>query len=125
MKRLIVVLALFVFAACARHDDMPPPLSVTNPPMPQNLSVTTNDSQTFDLNWDIDDPSVVANYRIYTQVTIIGQTLPIEYQGSVDSNYAQVIFDAPVTGGTIVTFCVGSVTVENVESRLACATAEE
>ncbi len=125
MKRLIVVIALFVFAACARHDDMPPPLGVTGPPVPQNLTVTTADNQTFDLNWDVDDPSVVANYRIYTQVTVLGQPFPTEYQGSVDSNYAQVIFDTPATSGTVVTFCVASVTVENVESGLVCATAEE
>jgi hypothetical protein len=125
VKRLIIVITLFVFAACARHDDMPPPLSVTAPPEPQNLTVTTNDNQTFDLNWDVDDPSVVDHYAIYTQITVLGQQLPIEYQGDVDGTFAQVIFDAPITGGTEITFCVASVTIENVESRLVCAMAED
>lgn len=128
MKRQIVIalfLVSFLFSACARHDDMPPPLAVTTPPVPQNLTVTTVDNQTFDLNWDVDDSSVVDYYKVYTQVTVLGQPFPMEYQGDVESNYAQVIFDTPATSGTEVTFCVSSVTVENVEGQLACAMAEE
>lgn len=124
MKRLIVI-ALFVFAACARHDDLPAPLDVQVPPLPQNLSVSTADNQTFELDWDIDDPSAIDQYGIYTQITLLGQAFPLEYQGFVDTTYAQVIFDTPVTSGTAVTFCVTAVTVENVESSLACETYSE
>ncbi len=120
MKKLVVVLILML-SACARHDDLPPPLNVTVPPMPQDLVVETVDWITFTLSWNIADPSIVKEYRLYwrfasTSVELLPET--------VDTTTVSISVDPPIPAPGII-FCVSSVTTENVESSLVCGAAEE
>lgn len=116
VKRFIVILALVV-TACARHDDVPPPLEVMTPPTPKNLVVETVDQLTYDLSWEIDDPAVVKEYRIYSEYGTSGPQL----EGTTDTTTIQVISPVALSG---LVFCVSAVTLENVESALTCGTSE-
>ena len=116
MKKWIVIFVLFV-AACSKHDDVPPPLEVMTPPTPKNLVVETVDQLTYDLSWEIDDPAVVKEYRIYSEYGSSGPVL----EGTTDTTTIQVISPVAISG---LVFCVSAVTLENVESPLACATSE-
>jgi hypothetical protein len=115
-------------AACSRHDDLPPPLQLIDPPVPTNLTVETVDNITFFLTWDIDDPSVAREYYIYNQVEVLpGTWTPLtrlETSEPVDTTAVQIQTDdgLPIPGTA--TFCVSTVTIENVEGSKACATAE-
>jgi hypothetical protein len=115
-KTIAIFFALFV-AACATHEDLPPPLDVIDPPVPTNLQVQTEDLLTYDLAWTISDPSVVKEYRVYS--SFAGQTPVLE--GTTDQTSIQVVSPVAVEG---ISFCVSSVTIENVESRLICANPE-
>ncbi|UCH83441.1 MAG: hypothetical protein JSW50_13430 [Candidatus Latescibacterota bacterium] len=118
MSRLLLVISLsmVVLAACSRHDDPPPALPIVEPPQPTNFTVTTQDSVVYELSWDVDDPTVVSFYLLYSQVDIPFAGLQVD---TIPGTSAQVNLGLPLP----VTFCVSSVTFENVESLLTCATA--
>ncbi|UCG51260.1 MAG: hypothetical protein JSW58_13850 [Candidatus Latescibacterota bacterium] len=119
MKRLTPILVfVLVMAACSRHDsDLPQPLPIIEPPTPINFIVSTQDSIVYDLSWDVEDPSVVSYYRVYTQV-LIPYVEPQIDTTTVTSVHVDLGLPLPVG------FCVSSISVENVESRLNCATGE-
>ncbi len=127
MKRLIII-SILVLVACSRHDDLPPPLQLADPPVPTDLRVETVDNITFLLTWEIADTSVVREYWIYSQVEILpGATTPLERiatEESVDTTAVQIQTDDGLPLPGIATFCVSSVTIENVEGQKACAKAE-
>lgn len=120
MKRLVVVLILML-GACSRHDDVPPPLDVTVPPTPQDLVVETVDFITFTLTWNVSDPSIVREYRLYWRFE---STSPELLPETVDTTAVSISVDPPIPAPGII-FCVSSVTLENVESSLVCDAAEE
>ena len=107
------VLLIVVVSACARHEDLPAPLSLVTPPKP-DLIVSTVDSLTFNLTWSISDVSVVSYYRIYTMIPLLGTT--------VDETADETIMNATVGPlGVVVPgleFGVSSVTFQNVESAI-------
>jgi hypothetical protein len=108
---------LFV-AACARHDDsVPPQLPIVDPQQPTDFQVATQDSIVYDLSWSVADPTVVEFYVVYTQVLIPFFEAQID---TTSSTSAQVNLGAKLP----VQFCVSSVTFQNVESKLTCATIE-
>jgi len=116
LKKWIVIFVLLV-AACSKHDDVPPPLEVMTPPTPKNLVVETVDQLTYDLSWEIDDPAVVKEYRIYSEYGTSGPQL----EGTTDTTAIQVISPVALSG---LVFCVSAVTLENVESSLTCKASE-
>lgn len=116
MKKLLLI-GILVFCACAKHDDLPPAIDVIEPPVPADLTIQTTDFMTFQLSWTVDDPSVVAYYRIYSRFDFSSPAL--EDTSTVTS--VQVTSTIPIPG---VIFCVSTVTLENVESVLVCETAE-
>lgn len=98
---------------------MPPALDVLEPPVPFNFSVATDDHIAFELDWEVDDPSIVSYYRIYfaspyTTVALLDSTV---------STSATIVTEdgLPIRG---ITFCVSSVTTESVESRLVCQSSD-
>jgi hypothetical protein len=115
LKKLIVIAAL-VLSACARHDDMLPVLEVMEPPVPANLTIVTDDYITFQIAWDIEDPtSMVSYYRLWA-ATPYTSAAPLDT--TVLTSATIVTQDGlPIRG---ITFCVSSVTTENVESVLVC-----
>jgi hypothetical protein len=117
LKKLVVILGL-VLVACTQHDDLLPPIDVTEPPTPANLTVSTTDFVIYHLSWQIDDPSsVVKEYRVYSMVTGYAPVL----QGTTDTTAVEINAKVPVLG---VSFCVSTVTVDNVEGHLVCAAPE-
>jgi len=116
VKKLVVSIIL-VLVACAQHDDILPRLDVAEPPIPRNFLVETTDQITYHLSWEIDDPSIVKEYRVYSQ---FGTSSPV-LEGTTDTTAVEVNTQIPIPG---VSFCVSTVTVENVESHLTCASAE-
>ena len=116
MKKWFVIIGLLV-VACSEHDDVLPPIDVIDPPTPTNFQVETADLLTYHLSWDIDDPAVVKEYRIYSQYA----TSELVLEGTTDTTVVDVISPVAIEG---VVFCVSAVTVENVESHLACGTSE-
>jgi hypothetical protein len=123
LKRLLAIVALLALAACARHDDLPSALVVMEPPVPTDFTVSTDDRISFDLSWNIDDPqSIVSYYRFYVAVPPYMQVARLDTT-VVDRSVTLVTEDGlPAPWG--MTFCVSSVTTENVESRPACLTAD-
>ena len=118
MKRALFVICLLFVAACSRHDDsVPPLLPIDDPQQPIDFQVSTQDSIVYDLSWDVADPTVVNYYRVYTQIM-----LPF-FEAQIDTTSST---SAQVNLGTKlpVQFCVSSVTFQNVESKLTCATGE-
>ena len=117
MKRFIVILGL-VLVACAQHDEILPPIDVAEPPTPMDFTVSTSDFIKYHLSWTIDDPSsIVREYRVYSMIP--GYT-PV-LQGTTDTTAVEIDTQVGVIG---VSFCVSSVTVENVEGHLVCAAPE-
>jgi len=116
VKKFIVTIVL-VLIACARHDDILPRLDVAEPPIPRNFLVETTDQITYHLSWEIDDPSIVKEYRVYSKFAGSSPVL----EGTTDTTVVEVNTQIPIPG---VSFCVSAVTVENVESSLTCASAE-
>lgn len=123
----MIIMVVFL-AACARHEDMPPMFPIDEPPVPADLTVETVDNITFHLEWQISDTSVVREYYIYSEVEIVpGVTLPltrIATEEPVDTTAVQIQTDDGLPLPGIPKFCVSSVTDQNVESGMACATAE-
>lgn len=120
MKRIVVALILAV-VACARHDDLPAPLGVADPPVPQDFVVETADWITFTLSWDVADPSSIAEYRLYWRFPTTSPELLPE---TVDTTTVSITVDPPIPAQGII-FCVSSVTLENIESSLVCGTADD
>jgi len=121
VKKLFVTIIL-VLVACAQHDDILPPLDVTEPPTPRNLLVETTDHITFLLSWEIDDPSsIVKKYRIYSEFE--GFAAPV-LEGDTDTTAIQVSTQVPIPPVLALGFCVSAVSEDSVESRLTCASAE-
>jgi hypothetical protein len=117
VKRLFVTLVL-VLVACARHDDPLPPIDVVEPPAPKNLIVETTDQITYHLSWEIDDPMGVKKYfRVYSRF----QSSSPAFEDTTSTTAVQVVAPLPIPG---ISFCVSTVTHENVESRLLCEPAE-
>jgi len=117
VKKLVVTLC-FVLAACAQHGDILPPIDVAQPPVPTDFSVSTADYVTYHLSWDIVDPSsLVTEYRVYSLFPGYDPVL----QGTTDTTAVEINTQVQVLG---ISFCVSAVTVEHVEGRLACASAE-
>ena len=109
------VLLIVVVSACARHEDLPAPLTILGvpivaPPTP-DLSVSTTDSLTFILTWSVNDPTgVVSYYRVYTMIPFLGTI--------IDST---LVANAQVDLGVVLPgleFGVSSVTLQNVESAI-------
>jgi hypothetical protein len=116
LKKWVVIIGVLL-AACSEHDDVLPPIEVAYPPTPANFVVETTDLLTYHLSWEIDDPSVVKEYRIYSQYA--GSDLVLE--GTSDATAIDVVSPIAIEG---IVFCVSAVTVENVESHLVCATSD-
>jgi hypothetical protein len=116
MKKLLFV-GILILCSCSRHDDLPPALDVLEPPVPTNLTVETTDYITFQLSWQVDDPSVVSYYRVYSRFEFSSPAL----EDTTRFTSVQVSSPIPVPG---VIFCVSAVTIENVEGLLECKAAE-
>ena len=116
MKKLLFVLTLLFVSACSRHGDLPPAFQVTEPPVPIDVKVETVDYMTFHVSWDVDDPAIVAYYQIYSAL----YSSPV-LEDSTTLKSVQITTMIPLPD---IAFCISTVTVENVESRLVCASAE-
>jgi hypothetical protein len=116
LKKWVVIFALFL-AACSEHDDVLPPIDVAVPPTPSNFQVESADLLTYHLSWQIDDPAVVKEYRIYSRYA----TSDLVLEGTTESTSIDVVSPVAVEG---IVFCVSAVTLENVESHLVCGSAE-
>jgi hypothetical protein len=112
----ICLCALFL-AACSRHDSVLPQLPLADPPQPTNFQVSTQDSIVYDLSWDVADATVVNYYRVYTQVL-----LPF-FEAQVDTTSFTSV-QVNLLSKLPVSFCTSSVTFQNVESLLTCASGE-
>jgi hypothetical protein len=116
LKKWVVIIGLFL-AACSEHDDVLPPIDVAEPPTPTNFQVETADLLTYHLSWEIDNPAVVKEYRIYSKYAGSEPVL----EGTTDTTSIDVVSPVAIEG---LVFCVSAVTVENVESHLVCGTSE-
>jgi hypothetical protein len=116
LKKWVVILGLLL-AACSSHDDILPPIDVAEPPTPTNFQVETTDLLTYHLSWEIGDPAVVKEYRIYSQYSTSGPVL----EGTTVSTSIDVVSPVAIEG---LVFCVSAVTVENVESHLTCGSSD-
>ena len=117
MKRIVWItlsLSVALLAACSQHDDnVPPQLPISEPPQPVNFVVSTADSINFDLSWEVDDPSIVDYYFVYSEILWPIPSLEVDTTSSTSVKVNTGI-QLPVR------FCVSSVTFQNVESRLTC-----
>ena len=113
---ILMLLALVAVAACDVEPPLPAMVQLVTPPVPQNFTVTTQNSVDFDLDWTISDPTLVVKfYRVYTIVPILdiaSQTFVDTIPRSSTSFSTQIL---PIPGTT---FGVSSVTDENVESTI-------
>jgi hypothetical protein len=116
LKKWVVIIGLLLMA-CSEHDDVVPPIDVAEPPTPTNFQIETADLLTYHLSWEIDDPAVVKEYRIYSQYGTSGPVL----EGTAETTSIDVVSPVAIEG---LVFCVSAVTVENVESHLVCGTSE-
>jgi hypothetical protein len=117
MKKLLPIIFLLIFA-CSKHDDPPPQISVIEPPIPTNFTVTSPTPGIFDLSWDVGDPSAVNYYRLYyldpffSQLTFADTTAATSIQFDVGAAITELMWG------------VSSVTVENVEGTIVYATVQ-
>ncbi len=117
MRRLVVI-AMLAICACARHDALPPALEVVEPPAPINFTVETIDNITYQLSWQVDDPTAIVTYfRVYSKFDYSSPA----FEDTTSLRSAQVSTIIPLPG---IIFCVSSVSDAHVESRLTCGSAE-
>jgi len=115
---LALVAAAVLASACSRHDNFPPMIPVQNPPVPQNFTVTTQDNVTFDLTWSVNNPSLVAYYRLFTLNPLTGAAEPFDttsvtnVQVNIGAEYPDIVFG------------VSSITTEHVESAVVYGSKE-
>jgi hypothetical protein len=113
---LLATLALAVFVAgCSQHSDTPTKYSFTPAPKVSNVQVTgvPGEPGVYDVTWDVDDDTAVANYRIYVFDPFTGAP---ELVGEPTTPSAQVVVGLEIGG---LAFGVTAVTVENVEGAMA------
>ena len=116
MNKLILLICVLCVLGCAKHENFPDPLAISEPPVVSNLVVDSPSPLNYDITWNIGDPSVVDHYNIYT-ASPYG---PPELQGTSDTTtyLAQATFEIPGLA-----FGVAVVTNENVEGRVVYAVA--
>lgn len=119
MKRLSIALVLLL-AACSADLTLPPKIDGVVPPTPENLQVTTTDNITFDLTWDISDPTVVSLFRVYW---VFGGPPELVTTVGVDTTSVQVSTKPPVSLPGVI-FGVTSVSTDNIEGQAVFAVAE-
>ena len=120
MKRLVVI-AVLLICACARHESLPPGLDVAVPPAPDSVTVETVDHVTFHVSWEVTDPSsLVRFYNIYWQ----SEFTALAELDSTTAVSATITTEGSVVVPGVVTFCIGSVGDDHVESRLTCGSTD-
>ena len=109
-----LALAFFV-AGCAQHEDTPTKYSFIPAPKVSNVEVTgvQDEPGVYDITWDVNDDTAVANYRVYIFDPFSG--VP-ELVGEPTTTSAQVVVGLEIGG---LAFGVTAVTVENVEGAMA------
>ncbi len=111
----ILVLAL---SDCSKHGDMPAQLPIIVPPVPGNFTVDSCSNGVYSLSWDVSDPAVVSHYRIYTVDSYFGPS----FADTTSATSIQItIINLPGVCVPGLTWGVTSVTIENIESRMAYA----
>jgi len=114
----ISALVILIWAGCKGVPELPEPIGIEPPPVPENLQVEMPSPGVYDLYWSVSDSTAVAFFNIYVYNDFSGASL-------VDStrvtNY-HYDFNFPLVG---VTWGVSAVSEERVESSIVFATAPE
>jgi hypothetical protein len=96
-------------------------LDVVAPPAPDSVTVETVDHSTFQVSWEVTDPSsLVRYYNIYRQ----SEFTPLALVDSTSATSVSIPTENNVVIPGVVTFCIGSVSDDHVESRLTCGSTE-
>ena len=111
MKKALTVLACVIAIACAKHENFPSAVTLSKPPTPQNLTVTSPSLGDYDLEWEISDPAVVGEYNIYLVDPFFG----LQFLDTSDTTIFLATTQFPIPG---LVFGVSTVSVENVEGTI-------
>ena len=107
-----------VLSACAKHEDLPPMLPVSAPPLPTNFTVTSADAITFDLSWSVDDPASAAYWNVWLVDPL---TLQPGLLDSTSVTNVTINLGVSLPGAV---FGVSTISVENLESEIVFARSE-
>lgn len=111
MKKLLILCMVLLMAACAKHDDFPQAVDVTEPQVPAQFTVSMPDMGIYELDWQVADSTQVSYYRIYIYDPYTG---PTEFDQTTVSEY---YYEFPFAV-TDVIWGVSAVSLENVESKI-------
>lgn len=109
-------LILLALAACAKHKDFPPAIDVIPPPIPRNLTVEMPEPGRYELDWSVEDSTLVSYYRVYIYDPFTG---PAELD---TTRVSEFYYTFPIAV-TAVVWGVSSVSVQNVESGIVYGSA--
>jgi hypothetical protein len=116
MKKLLLV-AVVLFAACTDDLEFPPAISGVVPPTPSNFTVTTPDDVVFTLTWSVSNSANIRFYQLYTVDPFTGRPV---FADTSSADSVQLVTPIPAPG---IVFGVASVSTDNIESRIAFASA--